>query len=136
MTVGQEAQLRVIQASPRGTALSNVCTYVRTYLAPSLSLLSRYQSEKECAGDEERRRRRGEGAARGERGAGERLCGIPAATYGNVIRAFRRMLSCVFALLRNRPPRVTLVRPDKGNQCQCARRAAQLLLRKAEVRAL
>ncbi|XP_018305829.1 uncharacterized protein [Mycetomoellerius zeteki] len=32
------------------------------------------------------------------------------------------MLSCVFALLRNRPSRVrvTLVHSDKGNQCQCA----------------
>ncbi|KAM0728743.1 hypothetical protein ACS0PU_005096 [Formica fusca] len=36
------------------------------------------------------------------------------------------MLSCVFALLRNRPSRVrvTLVHPDKGNQCQCALRLA------------
>lgn len=65
---------------------------------------------------------------------------VPLATYGNVIRgAFRRMLSCVFALLRNhvvlsrplRPlhppfsPRVSfsclpsaLPLPDNGNRCQ------------------
>jgi len=44
-----------------------------------------------------------ESGTRGEESVRTSLCGILVATYGNVIRAFRRMLSCVFALLRNRP---------------------------------
>lgn len=93
MAVGQEAQLRLIQSSPRGTMV----VLVRTYLAPVPS--SRTGARK-STGTGKRR------TGRTWRTWG-RLCGIPAATYGNVIRAFRRMLSCVFALLRNRPPRAS-----------------------------
>lgn len=124
MAVGQEAQLRVIQSSPRGTA---VPLYRRCTHLPGASL---FVSREEARRSEKKREGAREpagprGLKRGTWGGRERedvSAGFPAATYGNAIRAFRRMLSCVFALLRNRLSRVrvTLVHPDKGNQCQCA----------------
>lgn len=113
-----------IQSSPRGIAVP-----LRRYLPGACPFISKVRARKKST---PRMREVGRGGERQRWNAGRRvertwgrLCGIPAATYGNVIRAFRRMLSCVFALLRNRPRvRVTLVLPDKGNQCQCALRLA------------